>query len=109
MSEALVVAQVEICFGAVVSNKNFAVLERRHGASTFDVRIEFDKRNAQATSLSKHPIDDAASPFSRLDTTPPVTKMYLGIGFSIGSLVVVAMTSIRRFSGALFTVVTSLS
>jgi hypothetical protein len=25
------------------------------------------------------PMDDAASPFPRLDTTPPVTKMYLGI------------------------------
>ena len=50
--EALVVAQVEICFGTVVSDKNFAVLERRHGAGIdVDVRIEFDKRNAQPATL----------------------------------------------------------
>src|SRR5215212_9230432 len=28
---------------------------------------------------SRQPMLDAASPFPRLDTTPPVTKMYLGI------------------------------
>src|ERR1044072_8595779 len=28
---------------------------------------------------SRQPIDEAASPFPRLETTPPVTKMYLGI------------------------------
>src|SRR5205085_3822901 len=28
---------------------------------------------------SRHPMDEAASPFPRLETTPPVTKMYLGI------------------------------
>src|SRR5215210_1332926 len=28
---------------------------------------------------SRHPMDEAASPFPRLDTTPPVTKIYLGI------------------------------
>jgi hypothetical protein len=28
---------------------------------------------------SRQPMDEAASPFPRLETTPPVTKMYLGI------------------------------
>src|SRR5437868_12678688 len=29
----------------------------------------------------RHPIEDAASPLPRLETTPPVTKIYLGILF----------------------------
>src|SRR4051812_37802925 len=28
---------------------------------------------------SRQPIEDAAKPFPKLDTTPPVTKIYLGI------------------------------
>src|SRR3954468_23308253 len=28
---------------------------------------------------SRQPIEDAARPFPKLDTTPPVTKIYLGI------------------------------
>src|SRR3989442_11446106 len=28
---------------------------------------------------SREPIEDAARPFPKLETTPPVTKMYLGI------------------------------
>src|SRR5215204_5915556 len=28
---------------------------------------------------NRQPMDEAASPFPKLDTTPPVTKMYLGI------------------------------
>src|SRR5690242_10006569 len=31
---------------------------------------------------SKQPIEEAARPLPRLETTPPVTKMYLGIGCS---------------------------
>src|ERR1041384_149063 len=56
---------------------------------------------------SKHPIDDAARPFPRLETTPPVTKIYLGIRFSIGYLPIAIITGLRRISGFLFTVVTS--
>src|SRR5829696_7679002 len=40
---------------------------------------------------SKHPIEDAARPLPRLETTPPVTKIYLGIGFSIDSLFIAAV------------------
>src|ERR1044072_10032395 len=38
---------------------------------------------------SRHPIDDAARPLPRLETTQPATKIYLGIGFSIGYRVIV--------------------
>src|SRR2546421_2436539 len=31
---------------------------------------------------SRHPIEDAARPLPKLETTPPVTKMYLGIAHS---------------------------
>src|SRR5689334_23551115 len=55
---------------------------------------------------SKHPIDDAARPFPRLETTPPVTKMYLGICFSIGYFIIAVIASLRRISGFLFSIVT---
>src|SRR5689334_19589677 len=54
---------------------------------------------------SKHPIDDAARPLPRLETTPPVTKMYLGIRFSIGYVVI---TGFGRISGFVFAVVATL-
>src|ERR1041385_16666 len=56
---------------------------------------------------SKQPMDDAASPLPRLETTPPVTKIYLGIGFSI-FLFIAVVACLRRISGFLFFVVTSL-
>src|ERR1044071_7269855 len=56
---------------------------------------------------SKHPIDDAAKPLPRLETTPPVTKIYLGIGLSIGYLLIATLAGVRRVSGFLFSVVTS--
>ena len=41
--EALVVAEVEVGFGAVVGDEHLAVLERAHGARIHvDVRIELD-------------------------------------------------------------------
>src|SRR6185503_1135051 len=54
---------------------------------------------------SKHPIDDAARPFPRLETTPPVTKIYLGIGFSIGYPIIVGIAGLRRISGFVFSFV----
>src|ERR1041385_7692090 len=56
---------------------------------------------------SKQPMDDAARPLPRLETTPPVTKIYLGIGFSI-YLFITIITCLRRIAGFLFFVVTSL-
>src|ERR1044072_2245198 len=50
VGKAFVVAQVEVCFGAVVGDKNLAVLKWRHRAGIdVDVRIEFDQRHAQST------------------------------------------------------------
>src|SRR5829696_8768462 len=50
-------------------------------------------------------MDDAARPFPRLETTPPVTKIYLGIRFSIDSLFIIVTARLRRISGSLFSVV----
>src|SRR6476619_2283139 len=58
---------------------------------------------------SKHPIDDAARPLPRLETTPPVTKIYLGIRFSMDYLLIAVITRHRRIAGFLFSVETSLS
>jgi hypothetical protein len=47
--EALVVAQVQVGFGAVVGDEHFAVLERRHGARIdVDVRVELDEGDFEA-------------------------------------------------------------
>jgi hypothetical protein len=47
--EALVVAQVQVGFGAVVGDEHFAVLKRRHGARIdVDVRIELDESDFEA-------------------------------------------------------------
>src|ERR1044072_4991921 len=54
VSEAFVVPEIEICFGAVVRNEHFAVLKGRHCARIdVDVRIEFDQRNTQPTTLEQ--------------------------------------------------------
>ena len=54
MGEALVVAQVEVGLGAVVGDKDFAVLEGRHG-SRIDVEIgvELHHVHAQAAALKQ--------------------------------------------------------
>src|SRR5215213_3062466 len=57
---------------------------------------------------SKHPTDDAARPLPRLETTPPVTKMYLGIGVSIDFFIIAPIATLRRISGSLFSIVTPL-
>jgi hypothetical protein len=47
--EALVMAEVEVGFGAVVGDEHFAVLKRRHGARIdVDVRIELDESDFKA-------------------------------------------------------------
>src|SRR5262249_46548468 len=70
---------------------------------------------------SKQPIEEAASPFPKLDTTPPVTKIYLGILFSWGRCwylratsngnavtVVASRSRFRWLARSLFTIITSL-
>src|SRR6185503_12056898 len=52
--EALVMPQVEIGFSAVVSNKNFAMLKRRHCARVnIDVGIELDEGDFQAARFQQ--------------------------------------------------------
>ena len=50
--EALVVAQIQVGFRAVVRDEHFAVLERAHGARVHvDVGVELDHRHLEAASL----------------------------------------------------------
>ena len=50
--EALVVAEVQVGFGAVVRDEHLAVLERAHRARIHvDVRVELDHRHLEATGL----------------------------------------------------------
>ncbi len=54
MGEPLVVAQVEVGFGAVVGHKHFAVLKRRHGSRiNVEVGIELHQVHAQAAALKQ--------------------------------------------------------
>ena len=55
VGEALVMAQIQVRFGAVVENVHFAVLIRAHRARVdIDVRIEFLQADAQAASFEQH-------------------------------------------------------
>ncbi|MDT4889364.1 hypothetical protein FQZ97_1260510 [compost metagenome] len=48
-NETLVVAQVQVGFGAVVGDEDLAVLEGRHGARVHvDVRVELDEGDFEA-------------------------------------------------------------
>ena len=54
MGEALVVAQVEVGLRAVVGDKDFAVLEGRHGAGIdVEVGVELHQVDAQAAALKQ--------------------------------------------------------
>ena len=54
MREALVVAQVEVGFRAVVGHKDLAVLERRHGSRVdVEVGVELHQVHAQAAALEQ--------------------------------------------------------
>ncbi len=54
MGEALVVAKVEICFGAVICDEHFAMLERTHGAGIdVQVWIELLQGDAKAPAFQK--------------------------------------------------------
>jgi hypothetical protein len=49
VDEALIVAQVQVGFCAVVGDEHFTVLKRRHGAwIDVDVRIELDESDFEA-------------------------------------------------------------
>jgi len=49
LDEALVVAQVEVGFGAIVGHEHLAMLQRRHGAGVdVEVGIELDQGDFEA-------------------------------------------------------------
>src|SRR6185312_4014878 len=54
MRETLVVAEIEIRFGAVIGHENFAMLERAHRARVdVEIRIELLERNRQPAAFQK--------------------------------------------------------
>ena len=54
VGEALVVAEVEVGFGAVVGDEDFAVLEGRHGSGIdVEVGVELHHVDAQAAALKQ--------------------------------------------------------
>ena len=54
MGEPFVMPEVEIGFGAVVGDKDFAVLERRHRAGIdVEVRVELDQRHVQPAGFEQ--------------------------------------------------------
>ena len=77
ISEALVVAEIEIGLRAIVEHINFAVLERVHRSRIdIEIGIELLKDDAQSAQFEKVPSEAAASPLPNELTTPPVTKIY---------------------------------
>ena len=54
MCKTLVVAEVEVGFGAVIGDENFAVLEGRHGAGVdVEIRIKLDQVDLEAAALQQ--------------------------------------------------------
>src|SRR5206468_1225878 len=54
VGEALIVAQVEVGFGAVVGDEDFPVLERRHGSGVdVQIRVELHHVDAQSAALQQ--------------------------------------------------------
>src|SRR5262249_32965576 len=65
VGEAFVVAEVEIAFGAVVENVNFAVLIRAHGAGIdINIGVDFLHADAQAAPFEEHPDRRRGEPFA---------------------------------------------
>ena len=63
VGEALVVAEVEVGFGAVVGDEDLAVLEGRHGPGIdVEVGVELHQIDREAARFSRQPMDAAASP-----------------------------------------------
>jgi hypothetical protein len=78
VGEALIMAKVEVGLRAVVGHKDFAMLERRHRARIHvQVWVKLHQLTLSPRLSSRQPIEAAASPLPKDETTPPVTKMYL--------------------------------
>jgi hypothetical protein len=78
--EALVVAEVEVGFHAVVGHIDFAMLVGAHGAG-IDVEVGsiFSMRMRRPRAMRRRPMEAAVMPLPREETTPPVMKMYLAM------------------------------
>ena len=77
VGEALVVAEVEVGFGAVVGDEDLAVLEGRHGAGIdVEVGVELHQVDAEAAGFEQAADGGCGETLAEQDTTPPVTKMY---------------------------------
>ena len=64
--EALVVAEIEIGFGAVVGDEHFAVLERAHRARIdVDVRIELEQGDFEAARFEDRSERGGGDPFAK--------------------------------------------
>ena len=82
IGEALVMPEIEIGFRAVVGHKDLAMLKGRHRSRIdVDIRIELHHLHLHPARLEQAADQLAASPFPKLETTPPVTKIYLVIMF----------------------------
>jgi hypothetical protein len=78
--KALVVAEVEVGFDAVVGDVHFAVLVGAHGAGVdIEIRIHLQHADAQPAAMSRRPMEAAVMPLPSEETTPPVMKMYLAM------------------------------
>jgi len=63
VGEALVVAEVEVGLCAVVGDKDFAVLEGRHGSGIdVEVGVELHHVDLDARASSRQPMEAAARP-----------------------------------------------
>ena len=84
VGEALVMAQVEVGFAAVVEHVDFAVLVGAHRARIdVDIRIELLHPHRRPRCSSSMPIEALVSPLPSELTTPPVTKICLVIEVTI--------------------------
>jgi len=83
VGEAFVVAKVEVGFSAIVGDKDFPVLERRHGAGIdVEVGIELHQVHGQPAAFEEAANGGRRQTLPNEDTTPPVTKMYFADIFS---------------------------
>ena len=54
MSEALVMSEIEVGFGAVIGDEDFAVLEGRHGARiNVEVRVKLHQVDFEPTAFEQ--------------------------------------------------------
>ncbi len=79
VGEALVMAKIQICFSAVVSDVHFAVLERAHGAGIdVQIRIELLQRHPQSAAFEQTADGRGRNAFAKRRNHAPGYKNVLG-------------------------------